>query len=67
MSSFLGDVIIPSVTAVERLKSRWAMIPPMSTQVAMTVRSLRVMMPSVRKSDADVLHQIPLQERMTGR
>ena len=40
---------------VERLKSRWAMIPPMSTRVAMAARSLRVMVPSVRKSDADVL------------
>ena len=43
------------------------MIPPMSTRVAVIARSLRVMVPSIRKSDADVLHQIPLQERMTGR
>ena len=49
---------LPNVTSVERLKSRWAMIPPMST---------RVMVPSVRKSDADALHQIPLQERMSSR
>ena len=49
------------------LKSGWAIIPPMSTRVAMTARSLRVMVPSVRKSDADALHQIPLQEKMTGR
>ena len=64
MYSF-GRCHLPNVTAVERLKSRWAMIPPMSTRVAMTARSLRVMVPSVRKSDLDVLHQIPLQERMT--
>ena len=56
---------LPNVTAVEWLKSRWAMIPPMSTRVAKS--SLRMMVPSARKSDADDLHHIPLQERMTGR
>ena len=60
MVLFLGRCHPPNVTAVERLKSRWAMIQPMSTRVAMTTRSPRVMVPSVRKSDADVLHQIPI-------
>ena len=65
-SSF-GRRQLPNVTAVERLKSQWAMIPPMSTRLAMTAKSLRVMVTTVRKSDADVLHQTPVQERMTGR
>ena len=66
MVDFFERYHLPNVTAVERLKSLWAMIPPMITRVAMTARSLRVMVPSVTKSDADAL-QIPLQERMTGR
>ena len=57
MLLFSGRCHLPNVTAVERLKSRWAM----------TAISLRVMEPSARKSDADDLHQIPLHESMIGR
>ena len=39
-----GRCHLPNVTAIERLKSRWAMIPPMSTRVAMT-GSFRVWYP----------------------
>ena len=49
MMVFFGRCHLPNVTAVERLKSRWALILSMSTRVAITARSLRVMVPSARK------------------
>ena len=43
------------------------MAPPMRTRVAMTARSWRLMVPSLRRSSADFLHQILLQDRIAER
>ena len=66
MVIFFGRCHLPNVTAVERLKSVGDDTTDEHTGSDDSEIS-RVMVPSVRKSDADALHQIPLQERMTGR